>query len=288
MLIPERYSALLPTIPAETLAKFGLGTLFLRPFGWLVEDLDINFRALRPYVEVQLLHSCTQDEQGRWCDRALFWNLEVGKRTECLLTLAMLETQGNCTIELRCSNPQCQQPIEIELSCPEIASLQSSANRANLPAHQVQIGNTTFSIRKPTGLDQLQWLKQSFPDEAATIRGMLKTLVNTEQQDILQHVWVNQPDWVSTTSQTLSRVMETLDPLVNFSLGICCPECETQAQYSLDLGAWALRKLEQTQKQLLRLVHRLASHYHWSEAEIFAIPPWRRQRYLALIDQEIA
>ncbi|MCK7500249.1 MAG: hypothetical protein MZW92_65580 [Comamonadaceae bacterium] len=31
-------------------------------------------------------------------------------------------------------------------------------------------------------------------------------------------------------------------------------------------------------------VHRLAWHYHWSEAEILALPRGRRAHYLALID----
>ena len=35
---------------------------------------------------------------------------------------------------------------------------------------------------------------------------------------------------------------------------------------------------------LLADVHRLAWHYHWSEAEILALPRGRRAHYLALID----
>jgi hypothetical protein len=287
MLIPKQNSALLPAIPAETQARFEAGILFLRPFGQMAEDLEINFQGLRPEVEVQILCGCTQDHQGKPCDRNLFWHLEVGKRTECLVTLAMLERHGHGTIELRCANPQCQQMLEIELSTSELASLQSGASATNAPVHPVQIGDDTVLIRKPTGLDQLQWLEQALTDESTLIRSMLTTLVSQEQQESLQRLWVEQPDWVRATRQALSQVMTSLDPLVNFSLSVACPECEAQAQYALDLGAWALRKLERTQKQLLRLVHRLASHYHWSEAEIFAIPPWRRQHYLALIEQEV-
>jgi hypothetical protein len=31
-------------------------------------------------------------------------------------------------------------------------------------------------------------------------------------------------------------------------------------------------------------VHRLASHYHWSESEIIRLPQWRRESYLEMIE----
>ena len=42
--------------------------------------------------------------------------------------------------------------------------------------------------------------------------------------------------------------------------------------------------LARTPAGLLAEVHRLAWHYHWSEAEILALPRHRRQQYLRLID----
>jgi hypothetical protein len=286
MLIPSQQTTLLPAIPTDIQTQFGAETLVLRPFGELAADLDINFRGLRPEVEVQLLHCCTQGQQGQRCERNLFWHLDVSKRTECLVALAMLTDQGQGTMALRCPHPQCQQFIEIDLSMAELASLQSGADTRNQPVHPVQIGNEILLMRKPTGLDQRQWLQQAFTDESTLMRGMLMTLVAEAQQEQLQRLWSEQPDWLTATRQTLSQAMTSLDPLVNFSLRIVCPECQTQFQQSLDLGVWALRRLEQIQQQLLRLVHRLAAYYHWSEAEIFAIPPWRRQQYLALVDQE--
>jgi hypothetical protein len=52
---------------------------------------------------------------------------------------------------------------------------------------------------------------------------------------------------------------------------------------AIDLCEVALTTLRRLQRQLIVMVHRLASHYHWSEQEIFAVPHWRRKEYLELI-----
>lgn len=44
--------------------------------------------------------------------------------------------------------------------------------------------------------------------------------------------------------------------------------------------------MRQRRHRLLQDVHRLASRYHWSEAELFSLPLPRREAYLGLIDAE--
>lgn len=44
--------------------------------------------------------------------------------------------------------------------------------------------------------------------------------------------------------------------------------------------------MRQRGRHLLRQVHELASLYHWSEAELLALPLPRRQAYLQIIDAE--
>ena len=68
----------------------------------------------------------------------------------------------------------------------------------------------------------------------------------------------------------------------DFSCRVSCGECGELNEYDIDLTETALGMLNRAQKQLVITVHQLASHYHWSEAEIFAVPDWRRQQYLEL------
>jgi hypothetical protein len=75
--------------------------------------------------------------------------------------------------------------------------------------------------------------------------------------------------------------LEAVAPGVINQVQAECPECG--ASNSVDLDPY--RVLARRSDDLLRQVHRIATHYHWSEAEILAMPRMRRQRYLDLIDR---
>ena len=255
--------------------------LSLRPFGWFAEDLAIDFQQTRrPHLETQILECCISNREGTKLDHGFFWNLEIGKRTEYLLVLATLPNNSQFSVNLYCSNLECQKQMEIELTLSALIALQHQSEPKN---PEICFKGNKFSLRKPTGNDQRAWLEQSFGDESSAIVAMVQTLLPAEQQSAFQQQGCSQDkDWI----KTLNRVMEEIDPLVNFSLQVNCPYCHSQNLQDFDLGAWALKQLYKAQQQLLVTIHRLAWHYHWSESEIFAIPPWRRSRYLELINRE--
>ena len=254
--------------------------LSLRPFGWLAEDLAIDFQQTRrPHLETQILECCISNQEGTKLNPGFFWNWEIGKRTEYLLVLATLPNNSQFSVNLYCSNPECQKQMEIELPLSALIHLQ---HQSELKKPKISWENENFSLRKPTGNDQLAWLEQSFGDESSAIMAMVQTLLPAEQQSAFQQGYSEDKDWIVM----LNRVMEESDPLVNFSFQMNCPYCHSQNLQDFDLGVWALKQLYKAQQQLLVTIHRLARHYHWSESEIFAIPPWRRARYLELINRE--
>ncbi len=268
-----------PPIPQEIKASSGRD-LFLRPFGWLEEDLNIDFnQRLRPYLEIQILECCTTDKDGRRCNSNFFWELEMGKRTECLLILSTLTGASELTVGLRCLNQACQENMELDLSVEELIDLQ---NKSAQMAPRVKMGEDNVAIRKPTGLDQLQWLNQSFPDEKMAVQAMIQTLLIDGKKPSSWQAGAIPDEWV----QAIDKAMEELDPLVNFTLDVICPHCGKQNHYSLDLGEFSLGKLCDAQEHLLTSVHRLISRFHWTETEVFAVPAWRRSRYLALMEKE--
>lgn len=254
--------------------------LSLRPFGWLAEDLEIDFdQTSRPHLETQILACCISNQDETKLDQSFFWNLSIGTRTEYLLVLATLPNSSQFNVNLRCSNLECQQQMEIKLALSALIDLQPQSANKN-PEIICESGN--FSLRKPTGNDQLAWLEQNFDDESSAIMAIVQTLLPEEQQSAFQQSCSQDEDWI----KMLNRVMEESDPLVNFSLQVNCPYCKTNNLQDFDLGAWALQQLNKAQQQLLVTIHRLASYYHWSESEIFTIAPWRRSRYLELINRE--
>lgn len=254
--------------------------LFLRPFGWFLEDLEIDFHQMRrPELEMQILECCISNREGTKLDRTFFWNLEIGKRTEYLLTLASLSNSSKINVNLRCSNLECQRQMEITIPLLEITRLQQQSENQKT---KIAIANEKFSLRKPTGNDQRLWLEQHFPDEGSATLAMVQSLLVSEQISTFQQVYSQEQHWI----ETLNQIMEEIDPLVNFNLQVNCPYCGSENLQNFDIGAWALQQLYGVQQQLMLSIHRLASHYHWSESEILAIHPERRSRYLALIDRE--
>lgn len=270
-----------PPISEAIKRQFSLGDLSLRRFGVLGEDLEVNFnQPLRPDLEVEILECCTCNSNNITPARDFFWSLELGTRIECLLAISTIPDRSEFTIPLRCLNPDCKEPIEIDFSMEELSSLQ--AQTVSDTGTEIEIGDKQFSIRKPTGFDQLHWLKQSFPDEKSAVQTMLQTLLPEAQKATFEPAALVGENWV----QIFNQAMEEIDPLVNFKVRVNCPYCGKQDSHSIDLGEFSLQRLRNAQKQLLESIHRLASRYHWNEREISRLPGWRRDYYLALIDRE--
>jgi hypothetical protein len=270
-----------PTVPQAVKDRYALGALALRPFGLYRSDLSLDFdRTPRPVLVTRLLECCTRSAQEDPIEQSLFWQLPVGKRIECLLTLLLSGTGSEIPLAFRCPNTSCEEMSEMEVSLEEVAMLQEEAYVADRV--EIPLGNEVLALRRPTGNDQLGWLNQSFADRGAALRVMVGTLLLNGKEGAAVLGPRLRDDWLDG----IEEAMEEHDPLVNFKLTVRCPSCESEHVVGIDLQDLSLRRLRQTQSRLLASVHRLAAHYHWSERQIFAVPHWRRTHYLSLIDNE--
>jgi hypothetical protein len=277
---PERdvSTAPFPHLPGALRERFAARPLFLCPFGRDAGDLNISFRQeLRPLLITQILACSTRDAEGRALDAEFFLSLPVGTRIECLLAIATTGGRAALFIPLSCKS--CALAVEVELTLGEIGELQG--RHGGEERFKVCLGTEELWVRRPTGGDQLEWLTRRFVDGDEALRAMAGTLVLDEARAPggalhLDGAW----------ARALDEALDEFDPLVNYRLLVCCPECGAEDVHEVDLEGLALVKLRQSQQQLLAAVHRLASHYHWSEQEIFSVPHWRRAHYLALIERE--
>jgi hypothetical protein len=86
--------------------------------------------------------------------------------------------------------------------------------------------------------------------------------------------------------QALSRLLTEVDPQAEITLHITCPACDHRFAVLLDAGSYLGSEALARSTSLFREVHLLAFHYHWSEADIFAMTPSRRRRYLDLLAEQ--
>ena len=280
MLVSRQHEPRLPFPRISETAKpgFSATALTLRPFGLYESDLNIDFsNTLRPFLVTQILECCTRSDEA--VPESFFWNLTVGKRIECLLNLISPEERTKIAVTFACQNADCGQDLDIELSLDEIFSLQEVAY-ADEPV-SMRVGDKQLGLRRPTAADQLIWLKSSFANEETALRTMISTLLLPGPDGPLVS-----EDLVAAQATGIEQILDDNDPLIDFKVEVHCPYCETVRMFEIDLEDLSLRRLRQAQLRLLRSVHSLARHYHWSEKEIFSVPYWRRAQYLALIDRE--
>lgn len=73
------------------------------------------------------------------------------------------------------------------------------------------------------------------------------------------------------------------DPGAVTELSMSCPDCGTAWLAPLNVPAYVWTELHHWARRLLLDVHALARAYGWSERDILALPPHRRQAYLELV-----
>ena len=241
-----------------------------RRFGVFEQDLDVDFSTPnRAALGTRLLNQCVVDGRGS-LPTGFFEELSVGKRIECLLFLATGSTSANLGFPFKCAG--CGEELELELSLDEISSLQRTADATDVI--DVSVGDRRIELRKSSGRDQSAWFGEVYSDEYDATARMITRLM-TSPVDIAK--------LGPEALDAIDAAMDESDPLVNFSCGVDCLECGTANVHDVDLFEAALAMLEREQQQAVVMVHRLASRYHWSEREIFAIPARRREQYLELI-----
>jgi len=79
------------------------------------------------------------------------------------------------------------------------------------------------------------------------------------------------------------REMESADPLAHIDLSLSCPLCGHRWAAPFEIVTFLWSEITTWARRILREVHLLASSYGWSENDVLALNPCRRQYYLELI-----
>ena len=238
--------------------------LRLRRFGTRLEDLEVDLSGEdRPRAITDVLVVCTVP--GR--DAGFYWDLPVGKRVECLLVLAALDGAGEIGAGFRC---ECGQSLEVTLTIDELLA----AGRAAPDPVALTDGEAMHRVRRPNARDQAAWAAGEYADDEEMRRAIAVRLAEPGAE------------WDAAALHRMEGALDAAEPLVRATVEAACPDCGRTSEHEMDLAGFVLARLARAQDALLETVHLLASRYHWSEAEILALPAWRRSRYVALLQRE--
>lgn len=260
--------------------KLPIKRLYFREFGSKVDDLNVDFDQLdRPALVTQILVGCALYQEGMSPPANLFWESSVGKRIQCLLTIAF-SGQMQTSFRLKCAGNGCGKFMELDMDLEEVIDLQQKADATDCVT--IETNNIRMKLRRPCGNDQRLWLKQSYRNEREVVKSIIETLACSDR--IIRQ---RKADWITNGMiRAINEAMELADPLVNMIFSVACPHCGRQIKYAFNLEEHALKRLRQSQMDLIWTIHSLSQHYHWTESEILAIPFWRRSQYLALIRRD--
>ena len=90
--------------------------------------------------------------------------------------------------------------------------------------------------------------------------------------------------WPDALIEAIAERMGELDPHADITLAVQCASCGHQWQQALDVGEFLYSEFGARSRRLLDEVVRLAAAFGWSEREILALPPARRQSYLERLE----
>lgn len=198
--------------------------------------------------------------------------LPIGTRNARLLALRARLFGETLVAVTNC--PQCRERLEIELRTSDLGG-EGPAPTAPL---DVQVDGYALRVRVPNSWDLM------------AVEG--ETVLSVAREKLLKRCLVEMHSAQEMTAQqalpafvvdAVSERMAQADPQADLELAFTCPNCGHAWQMPLDPVAFLWTEMDAWAHRILREVHALASAYRWSEGEILALSPPRRQLYLEMI-----
>lgn len=189
--------------------------------------------------------------------------LTAGDREAILLHLRRATFGETLTSVLRCPRAGCDERMDLELRVADLLVGASQAEEVNT----LTMGGEEIRFRLPNGGDLEEAAEVAQRDVAAAARLLVARCVLSGAPD----------------PRALSKRMAELDPQAELILELTCTKCERPFTALFDTASFLFSELAAHRDALYREVHQLALHYHWSEADILALSPVRRRRYLEML-----
>lgn len=236
-----------------------------------IEFLDWDARRVSPARKVtSVLARCgdfSEEDAAR---------LTVGEREALLLKLRWLTFGERMSCVLECPRADCHERMDLDLTVGDLL-LPSSDNAQRI--HEASFEGCVVRFRLPEGADQEAVASLALTDESEAVQTLLNRCVISAERD-------GEPlsEIPAEMAERLSDAMAELDPQAEIVLEPRCPACGKSFRTILDTASFFFMEIAAHARALVEEVHLLASHYHWSEVEILAMPERRRRLYLALAE----
>jgi hypothetical protein len=199
--------------------------------------------------------------------------LSVGQRDARLLTLrewtfgSQLASLADC--------PSCGERLEMSFNVSDVRAASETELTAPL---SLDVAGYEVRFRLPNSLDLIA-IATDNDVTAARQRLLGRCLLAAHQA----RTAVTIEQLPAEVTAAIAERMGQADPQTDVQLALTCPACGHQWQATFDIMSFFWSEIHAWADRILREVHTLASFYGWSEADILALSPRRRQRYLEMV-----
>ena len=226
--------------------------------------------SLRP---IDLLDACFTDEPG-----PLSEELTLGERNRRLMRLrrSLFGPVANGIVECTVCGTQMEMGFDLD-------KLIATANTATAEAVQVDWDRSVLGCRPPTTADILAVAEiDDGPGRRLALLARCVTVERSgsEREHPVDELAAHLP---AEIIEKLGAALEEADPLAEVELTMSCVECGERRETRFDIATFLWTELSAWVERILGEVHVLASAYGWSEAEVLAVGPTRREYYLQAV-----
>ena len=195
----------------------------------------------------------------------------VGRRDEGLL--ALLEQTFGTTVVAYATCPACQEPLELALNTADLRLTPPAGPEPE--TYMASVDGYDLHFRLPASLDLAAVSRLTGLGTARRLLAERCLLdVRRDGADVAAETL---PESVIAA---LAAHMAACDPQAEVDLSLICPVCGHAWSILFEATAFLWTEISALARRLLYEIHTLALAYGWSESQILALGPTRRQAYL--------
>lgn len=172
-------------------------------------------------------------------------------------------------IEAVASCPGCAEAVEFGLPAEQLVT--GDAHVSLLTAGRLELAGRVFEYRLPDTEDLVA--ASAAPDAQRARTLIVERCVDASPADLTDE------DMAVIANELAAR-----QPSSDIQVDLKCPSCGTGWCAYLDVGAFVWDEVAAEARRLVNEIDHLARGYCWSEADILAMTPARRQTYMALVE----
>lgn len=209
-------------------------------------------------------------------DAAAIAQLPIGRRDAMLMQLRAWMFGQRLVNTAHC--PQCTERVEWENRIADL-SIAAKPDPDGPDAFGLKVAEFELQFRLPDSTDIAAAMETS--DDQTARDGLLKRCIvqarRLDETCDIGHL-------PATVLDALSRRMEAMDPQAEIRIELTCPSCAHRWRIVFDIASFLWTEIDRWAQNMFLTIHKLASTYGWSEAQILGLSPVRRQMYMGWVN----